>query len=321
MKMAAQVSSRFGIELPLRTFLLDPTIESLAAAIDGHGRDGNAGPLLVLREGGDRPPLVCVHPAAGTSLCYRKLARHLPPDLPVLGLEAPGLADPALALTIPEMARLYVRSVEERQPRGPYHLFGWSFGGLVAWEMARQWQDAGADVALLALVDAWPRATAPESTGNADEDAFFALLAELAAGADIVLPTEVRAPEHTSPEAQLDRLIRQVEPGDAQAAQFLRALGLRLLNEGRRSVVAAQAYVPPRLAGHVDLFVATGEDGTRLDRLHAARRAWGDASIGALRLHPVAGSHSSLVLAEGNVARLAMQIANRMRITEPTMAG
>ncbi|MCZ0974772.1 alpha/beta fold hydrolase [Streptomyces albulus] len=88
---------------------------------------------------------------------YSGLLRHLPPDQPVYGLQAPGLTEPDAAPgDMAQLVRAYLEQVRAVQPDGPYALLGWSFGGLVAHEMAVQLQEAGQDVASLVLMDSFP---------------------------------------------------------------------------------------------------------------------------------------------------------------------
>jgi thioesterase domain-containing protein len=87
------------------------------------------------------------------------LARHVPPDIPLYGLQTPGLdgtAEPPRSVR--QMAATYLHHIRAVQPSGPYHLLGWSFGGLVAHEIAVQLQTAGHHVAALTIMDAYPHA-------------------------------------------------------------------------------------------------------------------------------------------------------------------
>ncbi|HSF38680.1 MAG TPA: amino acid adenylation domain-containing protein [Thermoanaerobaculia bacterium] len=107
------------------------------------------GVLVPLQAGSpDVPPLFCVHPVGGEVVAYRELARRLPGQT-VYGLQSPGKPIEDLR----EMAALYVEAVRQAQPEGPYHLAGWSLGGVVAFEMARQLVERGERVDLLALID------------------------------------------------------------------------------------------------------------------------------------------------------------------------
>lgn len=117
----------------------------------------SASPLVCLGGAkGSRSPFFCVHAIGGTVFSYVELAQSLGPDQPFYALQARGLdsrSEPFADLE--EMAAEYVRAIRTVQPAGPYRLGGWSFGGAVAFEMARQLRAAGARVDLLALLDSW----------------------------------------------------------------------------------------------------------------------------------------------------------------------
>ncbi|MFE9785121.1 amino acid adenylation domain-containing protein [Nocardia salmonicida] len=110
--------------------------------------------LLPIRPGGERPALFCVHSSSGMSWSYLGLAEQLRPGRPIYGLQAPDLSgrEPS-ARSIEEFAQRYVREIRAVQPRGPYHLLGWSFGGLIAQAMAVELSAAGEQVGVVALLD------------------------------------------------------------------------------------------------------------------------------------------------------------------------
>ena len=104
---------------------------------------------------GARPPFVCVPGIGGNIVGFYDLARELGPDQPVYGLQAPGLDGKREPLArVEDMAAHYISEIRSVLPDGPFLLGGASFGGIVAFEMARQLEAAGQPVALLALFDA-----------------------------------------------------------------------------------------------------------------------------------------------------------------------
>ncbi|ASR88226.1 non-ribosomal peptide synthetase [Alcaligenes faecalis] len=138
-----------------------PTIARLAKHLDQAGSttaDG-FGPIITLRPGqSDQPALFVIHPAGGLSWCYGALARHLPPGRAVYGLQASVLSDASLGLdsSLDAMAKVYVDRIEHVQPQGPYHLAGWSVGGIIAQAMAVELRRRGQLVGMLSLLDAYP---------------------------------------------------------------------------------------------------------------------------------------------------------------------
>ncbi|UNT00736.1 amino acid adenylation domain-containing protein [Streptomyces tubbatahanensis] len=187
-RLIARVKQATGADLGIRTLFEAPTPAALAAALDtcddADGTPSHAGgelaTLLPLRARGALPPLFCVHPAGGLAWSYAGLLQHLDDGRPLYGLQTPNLAgDQPFPSSIEDMAACYVREVRAVQPHGPYHLLGWSFGGNVVQEVAVQLQEAGEQVALLAVLDAYPSPPA-DGLEEADHDTVFrALLTNL----------------------------------------------------------------------------------------------------------------------------------------------
>ncbi|MGQ4596664.1 amino acid adenylation domain-containing protein [Nocardia sp. R6R-6] len=111
--------------------------------------------VLPIRLGGDEPALFCIHPSSGMAWTYLGFADTLAPGRPIYGLQAPDLSghEPP-ARSIQEFADRYVREIRRLQPEGPYHLLGWSFGGLITQAVATELKRDGADVGVVALLDA-----------------------------------------------------------------------------------------------------------------------------------------------------------------------
>jgi thioesterase domain-containing protein len=109
--------------------------------------------LVPLHRNAGQPNLFLVHPASGEVLCYLDLASRLA-AAQVFGVQARGLDfEHESAPSVEQMAARYADAMRATQPRGPYHLAGWSFGGLVALEVARRLRDQGESVPLLAMLD------------------------------------------------------------------------------------------------------------------------------------------------------------------------
>ncbi|MFD0548919.1 amino acid adenylation domain-containing protein [Streptomyces rectiviolaceus] len=156
-RLVSRIRAALGAELGIRTLFEAPTVATLTVQLD-HGRaEDDFDVLLPIRAQGSRPPLFCVHPAAGISWVYSGLLRHLDADIPLYGLQARGITEPEhRAGTLGELAADYLEQIRKVQPNGPYRLLGWSFGGGVAQEIAVQLQEQGERVAVLALMDSYP---------------------------------------------------------------------------------------------------------------------------------------------------------------------
>ncbi|WP_393916343.1 SDR family NAD(P)-dependent oxidoreductase [Halostreptopolyspora alba] len=159
-RMRELLETETGAPFDTRELFATPTVERVAGVLRDVDADAAATPtgLRTIQAGGDRPPLFLAHPAGGTTGVYQGLAQLLGSDQPVYGLERfTG------RVNVPERAARYVQLIREFRPNGPYRLGGWSFGGAVAYEIARQLVDSGAEVDLLVLLDAGlPRPTEGE---------------------------------------------------------------------------------------------------------------------------------------------------------------
>jgi len=154
-RLASRVEARFGRLLPIATLFERRTVEALADWLRPSLAPIAVSPLVRIQPGGSRPPLFLVHPGGGGVLCYAELARALGPDQPLYGLQAPGLDGERPPLDqVGEMADLYLEAVRAIHPQGAWHLGGWSFGGLVAYEMACRLGEQGEPAGLVAVLDA-----------------------------------------------------------------------------------------------------------------------------------------------------------------------
>src|SRR4030095_6864448 len=151
-RMFAQVEKTFGKTIPLATLFQAGTIKKLADILRKDGWSSPESSLVPIQPNGSKPPLFCIHAGGGHVLFYRDLARRLGSDQPFYGIQARRLRGRQVAhSSVEEMAAHYIEEMRTVQPNGPYYLGGSSFGGLVAFEMARQLDAQGAEVALVAL--------------------------------------------------------------------------------------------------------------------------------------------------------------------------
>jgi amino acid adenylation domain-containing protein len=298
--LLAQIQDTFGVELPVRALFETPTAAAVAERIDdarrrpGASDSNSAAPpsslLLPLRTVGTRPPVFFVHAIAGSALAYQHLAEHLGDDQPFYGLHAMGVDDDAAPSTdVREMARRYVEAVRSVAPEGPYHLGGWSFGGLVALEMAHQLRTAGQPVSTLALVDTW--ALSPEEY-NFDEVTIIDTLVrelglEVPPGEIAALPSEARVPRVAALAAQM--WLVQADGAERRIRRFLRVIAAHL--------EAARRYVPPQYPEPITLLRAKELPSAAIEKLFEI-----DPSLGwhtrtglQVQVHVVPGNHFSVI--------------------------
>ena len=148
MELFARIERELGVALSPALVFRNPTAASLARAVSAAATAETRVPLTR----GPGPQLHCVHDFTGDLMAYTHLVCALDETLQIHGLRwAGGLAQEAT--TLQDLARGYLEQVRAEQPAGPYRLLGYSIGGTIAWEMARQLGARGESVALLCLVD------------------------------------------------------------------------------------------------------------------------------------------------------------------------
>jgi non-ribosomal peptide synthase protein (TIGR01720 family) len=273
-------------------------------------------PLVPIQPLGSRTPLFCVHALGGEVLYYYRLARQLGTDQPLYGLQARPVdgengQTEAPRVTIEEMAAEYLDAVRSLQPAGPYLLVGYSFGGIVAFEMARQLTGAGEEVALLAILD--------EGLPSCDEAAEVDTAAVIAG----MVRHQTRG-QGTAPALHADEL--RGLPLEVQLARGLEILGslealgpgfdiplLRGLALGWSSrATAAEHYRASTYPGRITLLRASSVDQAALRELPPRRRrifedptlGWDTVATGGVEVHTVPGNHQTIVEAP-NVETLA----------------
>ncbi|SER23878.1 non-ribosomal peptide synthetase [Actinokineospora terrae] len=269
-RLVSRARQVLDMPLTVRTMFRRPTVAALCAERDdASGLDGGLGVLLPLRTGGVGAPLFCVHPATGISWSYSGLLRHL--DSPLYGLQTSVPTEPGLPGSIDEVADRYLRAIRTVQPHGPYHLLGWSFGGLVAHAMATHLQATGEDVALLAALDAYP--VPPGITAPVTPDETLAILIGEP-------PTD-----HTWPTTPYD-LTTEARRANPVLAMLTPAEVTALATAATNHAHLMDTFTPSRFTGDLHLFVATENhpQGPPLNR-------WHPHITGALHTHEIATGH------------------------------
>jgi len=205
--------------------------------------------ILPLQPGGSMPPLFCVHAVSGSAYSYVQLAQQLGPDQPVYGFEAPGFDnDRAPVPSVTALADEYTAILREFQPGGDYRLFGWSLGGLVAFEMAKRLAAAGAPAKALIMVDSG----LPVEMPLPPEREILRRFIRDMMGLSDETPPEVEAifgdlPRHVAPETAFEAVITAgILPEEIDAALLAGQYGVfRALLEGFYSIDVTGPYGGP----------------------------------------------------------------------------
>jgi thioesterase domain-containing protein len=252
----------------------------------------------------------------GNVLCYVRFAQHLPDGQPLYALQAAG-ADPGTTplCTVEDLADSYLGALRTVQPHGPYTIGGWSFGGFVAFEIARRLRAAGERAALLVLdttaLDQGPR------TPHDDEDLMGWFLHELLWTRHGGAPPVRSIPDGLgSPEEKFAFIARVASERGVLPASSSGAVIRRLFGVYRANWQAALAYRPPREDQDLTLIRAAEPLPAALSAMHSAartrhqdpRNGWSAMTGGRIQVVRVPGDHLT-IMEEPYVAHLADTVA------------
>jgi acetoacetyl-CoA synthetase len=153
MAICISIEEKLCYHLPISMLFQHPTIAELAQVFEGGGIGQGENPLVVLREGSQRPIFI-LHSVSGSIFEWYSLLARLRTNRSIVAIQARGL-DPQVppSQSVPEMATDYSDLIRRHQANGPYTLMGYSFGGLLAYEIAIRLRQMGFDVDFIGLID------------------------------------------------------------------------------------------------------------------------------------------------------------------------
>ena len=316
-RIAAMMERWLRVNLPLTTIARHPTIAALAAAIRADDPRAAHATVVLLNGGESRRPFFCVPGAGSDAFALVELARALGPEQTFYALQHPGLDGTRPRwLSIEAMAARFLPDLLAVQPHGPYYLGGTSFGGIVAYELARQLRARGETVALLALIETYGHDYPPVRLQWWPRDLPRLLVRWL-------LPIG-RKNESSWPNLRLgvvERLERwrarldlacpgrTVAPPYARRFIYLREVCFR----------AHRRYGFPPYDGNAVVFRAEQQPPATLYAL-ADDLGWGEAVRGGLEYETVPGYHGAHIRAP-HVPGLAAALGARLRTIAPRHEG
>lgn len=259
-----RIDKAFGREVALGELLRCPSVRALAAMLSDAGV-GSTHPILVpLRTDGDLPPLFVLSGRGGSVTCYAKLLPYLPDDQPVFGLQLPGVApgtepiDDAVALAT-QLKETIIQAAGE----GPVRLLGYSFGGLLVFEIARQLEADGKRPQWVGIIDHH----APGSRQKLAMPRRLALRAQL-------LAEQGWSGRKQWMSDRVKRLIGRSTDKPDLVPPGQEALLERLRRVNEASVRAGRSYAYGRYVGSVEVFACRQRHDFELFYRQAEDRGW-----------------------------------------------
>jgi amino acid adenylation domain-containing protein len=310
LRLFTRVNRALECDLPLSVLVGGATVREMADAVRAQrgGQGAPSGSIVPLQPEGPLPPLFLVHSADRNVTGYVNLVRHLGPEQPAYGIRDVG---DDLGRPLEQIAADHVAAMRAVQPRGPYHFAGWSFGGLVVYEMARQLEAAGEKAAFVGLLDTMSHGLHRVRQRARQADGVAILAGDEAARA--------RRPFSLRPE-DLEGLPLEEQARRAVAELHANGVALRMTPEVLADAVRLERdrdrsfaeYEPEPYPGTLTLFraqEAPQEQDTFLAEYTDDQRwtlGW-CRHAAAVEVHPVPGSHPTLV-SEPHVRVLAERV-------------
>jgi amino acid adenylation domain-containing protein len=308
-RLISLIKKHLACDLPLAALFSSGTIAELAALIRQQGASASDSPMIGLQTHGSLPPFFCIHPVGGTVFRYRQLARYMAPDQPFYGLQARELTAGGPEITnMDELVEEYIAHMRSVQQQGPYHLGGWSSGGVIAFAMAQRLKQQGQQVALLALLDsAVPTSyfTPPVAEGpNTFDDA---ALARWLLDSHFIDQPEQDLSQLTA-EEQLRLIWEQARRDHVILADIDLEHFCTIARATRRTLYLVHTYVPQKYEGKITLFrcrdsaLEPGDKGYPPEPLDALQRAkvsktggWDQLATEGVEVTMLPGQHGTLV--------------------------
>lgn len=316
-RLMATIQKRFKQNVSLSELLRGRSVSELAGVIRQRVGTIKSFSLVPIRVRGAKPPLFLVHSGNGSAACFDQLSKYLSDDQPLYGLQAEHPAE-LTDRDIPmiERAALYLRSIREVAPQGPYLVGGYSFGCVVAYEMAQQLLGIGEQVALLALFDGGSPLVTQKAKSRSDAVLLAGVGRDLAreAGINLSLPhEEIR---QLSSERGITHILEKLKRFGLVPPEVGLSWVSRLLNGIRLRTQTIQDYSPEPYSGKITLFRSAeiepesanawrqlGVDPEERDR------GWGLLAKGGIDIIAVPGYHTT-VLKEPYVQVLAKELSS-----------
>ena len=327
-ELLIRIQREYHVSLPPDTIYRSPTIQEQAALLQKMAVTAKEYHTLIfpLREEGSLPPLFCIHPLGGWMDHYLKILSAIDQDRPVFGIRGRGLEPgEVLPITVEDTAREQVEAIRTVQKTGPYHLIGFSNGGIIAFELACQLQELNEEVVFLGLIDV----SAPST-----EVRYFKTLAatlfpgrilgkipaffesQLKAHPDSRVYAWILHSIHTVFHKVLSRSGKKSLPQSVQeahsAVNFKEDTIAHFPKASHPNMIvqlnASRMYLPPTFRGDIILF-STGPD--RILHPGDMTRGWASIITGKCEVIAVTGDHSNL-FDEPHISVLQKKIRERL---------
>ncbi|KAG2136714.1 atromentin synthetase [Suillus clintonianus] len=286
-------------DIPAIQILKHPVLSSLANYVDsllsGDAQPEEYDPIVPLSVTGNKTPIFFVHPGIGEVLIFVNLANYFQNERPFYAFRARGFDDGhPLFTTMDEMATCYAAAAKRVQAKGPYALAGYSFGGVVAFEVAKRLEAMGEEVKFVAPIN-----IPPNISGRMHDIDWTDGLLHLSAFLGLVskhdsdtLPPSLRP----LPRKEQRDIVWKIAPPERIIELQLTPEKLDIWVDVAESLInCGLDYSPSGSVSIIDVFYATPFAGSKVDWLNNQLHAWSGFSRGEATYTDVPGEHHTLM--------------------------
>ena len=308
-RLLNNIEKTFSRKLPLAALFQAPTIDGLARILRKDDPEFTWSRLMPIQPSGSRPPLFFI----SGSTFKQIISRYLGDDQPFFGFEDFGVdGERATYITVEDLASFYIKELRAFKPNGPYMLAGFCFGGLVAFEMARELINQGEQVLLLVLIDSVnPDSANPETdTHTVQHEGRISRFKNITRRENPIFVTKLLLRKIKNRIVSYgDKIVLQKDNFLIRSKKFICNIylflnvpipvSLRDFYIVENYVVANSLFHPQAYEGNITLLRSEtlGEYDEQL--------GWGEIAKGGVKVHFLKGKHISLIDDEENAALLA----------------
>ncbi|QXV64196.1 amino acid adenylation domain-containing protein [Mucilaginibacter sp. 21P] len=291
-KIMARLEKETGKRLPLATLFEYSTVEKLAARLEIDASAITWESLVPIKPKGSKMPLYIVHGAGLNVLLFNALAMNMDEEQPVYGLQAKGLNGVDEPLDVmEEIAANYVDEIINHDPVGPYAVAGYSLGGLIAYEMAKQMLAMGKDVRMLAMFDTYADQTQKlDSPLKRFVDNTWLLIKQIAYTPVLFFEDPKRTIEYKSREIgrRIDKAWKKIFPSKTQDKKGFDAYTNDI---HERSLTAQKNYLLTPVNIAIELFRARKKTFYMAD---SEFLGWKPYALKGVNVHDIPGEHNTI---------------------------
>lgn len=305
-KVMIEIEKHTGIRIPLSALFKYSTVEKFAKLLNT-GTEIYSDCLVPIKPAGNKVPLFIVHGAGLNVLNFLNLSKHFDDDQPIYGIQGtkPKGFD-GWYESIEAMAAYYIDAIIKVNPKGPYALAGFSFGGVVAFEMTRQLKALGKEVSFTGLLDSYVDSSYYYGTYRRKQlvryldkthrrlDFLKGMLLSWKA-----FKMRINGKKEYILQRHFGKKVEMTEQEELALQEFIVADAMV------KKIVDRYHLKPQKFK--VDLFRSKDDDNYKLDPTHLG---WKKAALGGVNIHNISGNHLNIVAPPNDkvLARLLQDI-------------